>query len=147
MGFDRSGDLRRRRQIPGCAPAALALGLESKARVVAAHGVTRSAGTRLPVADGFELDLDARVLRHHGRPVHLRPKEFELLAAMAAEPGRAFTRGQLLERAWASKRGVDLRTVDVHVHWLRAKIELEPARPTNLVTIRGYGYRLDPTAR
>ena len=96
------------------------------------------------MADGFELDLAARVLRHRGEPVHLRPREFQLLATLAADPGRAFTRRQLLDLAGASERTVDLRTVDVHVHWLRSKIELEPSRPTHLVTVRGYGYRLDP---
>ena len=73
----------------------------------------------LPVADGFELDLAGRVLRHGSEPVHLRPIEFRLLAALAGAPGRAFTRRQLLETAWPSRQPVDLRTVDVHVHWLR----------------------------
>jgi len=97
----------------------------------------------LPVADGFELDLAARVLRHGTEPIHLRPIEFRLLATLAGAPGRAFTRRQLLETAWPSRHAADLRTVDVHVHWLRSKIEREPSRPTYLVTVRGYGYRLD----
>ncbi len=54
------------------------------------------------------------------------------------------TRRQLVDLAWKPDRNVDLRSVDVHIHWLRAKIEPEPGRPTHLVTIRGYGYRLDP---
>ena len=55
--------------------------------------------------------------------VHLRPREFQLLATLAANPGRAFTRRQLLDLAWGPRRDVDPRTVDVHVHWLRSKIE------------------------
>lgn len=102
---------------------------------------------RLPVADGFELDLAAHELRHAGRPVRLRPMEFQLLATLAADPGRAFTRRQLLDLAWNPRHPIDLRTVDVHVHWLRSKIEPEPARPTHLVTVRGFGYRLDPWPR
>jgi DNA-binding response OmpR family regulator len=106
-----------------------------------------SPGTCLAVAEGFELDLAARQLRHTGKPVHLRPQEFQLLATFAADPGRAFTRRQLMDLAWAPDRPIDLRTVDVHVHWLRAKIEATPSRPTHLVTVRGYGYRLDPSPR
>lgn len=102
--------------------------------------------TVLPVADRFELDVAAHELRHAGRIVHLRPKEYQLLATMAANPGRAFTRGQLIDLAWNSHRDVDPRTVDVHVHALRRKIEPQPQRPTHLVTIRGFG-RLDPVSR
>jgi two-component system response regulator MtrA len=137
MVFDGGGGRPGPRRIPGCAPAALGFRLEAAA-ASAAHG------TRLPVAEGFELDLAGRVLRHGSEPVHLRPIEFRLLAALAGAPGRAFTRRQLLDSAWPSRPPVDLRTVDVHVHWLRSKIEREPSRPTYLVTVRGYGYRLDP---
>jgi len=96
----------------------------------------------LPVADGFELDLAGRVLRHGSEPVHLRPIEFRLLAALAGAPGRAFTRRQLLETAWPSRQPVDLRTVDVHVHWLRAAIEPDPGAPSLIQTVRGVGYVL-----
>lgn len=101
----------------------------------------------LPVADGFHLDLIGRRLRHDGRAVHLRPREFQLLATLASNPGRAFTRGQLIALAWDSEREIGPRTVDVHVHWLRAKIEGQPRQPTYLVTVRGFGYRLDPPSR
>jgi DNA-binding response OmpR family regulator len=102
----------------------------------------------LPVATDLdvELDLIARELRRGGRPVHVRPKEFLLLAVLASNPGRAFSRRQLLDLAWDAERGIHTRTVDVHVHWLRAKIEAVPRRPVHLVTVRGYGYRLDPWA-
>ena len=136
MVFDGGGGRPGPRRIPGCAPAALGFRLES----AAAAARKRS----LPVADGFELDLAGRVLRHGSTPVHLRPIEFSLLATLAGAPGRAFTRRQLLDTAWPSRPPVDLRTVDVHVHWLRSKIEREPSRPAYLVTVRGYGYRLDP---
>ena len=105
------------------------------------------AGRRFPVASDLDIDLDliAHELRRAGRPVHLRPKEFLLLSILAANPGRAFSRRQLLDMGW--DRDVDPRTVDVHVHWLRSKIEVTPRRPVHLVTVRGYGYRLDPDAR
>jgi DNA-binding response OmpR family regulator len=105
-------------------------------------------GRALPVATELdvELDLVAHELRRRGMPVHLRPREFRLLSILAANPGRAFTRRQLLDLAWDPSHGIDTRTVDVHVHWLRSKIEAIPRRPVHLVTIRGYGYRLDPWA-
>jgi DNA-binding response OmpR family regulator len=101
----------------------------------------------LPVGDGCELDLVAHELRRDGQVVHLRPKGFDLLAALAAHPGRAYTRRQLLDRAWGHDHDGDPRTVDVHVRWLRSKIEAEPDRPVHLVTVRGVGYRLDPLGR
>jgi DNA-binding response OmpR family regulator len=100
--------------------------------------------TSLPIADGFELDLVAHELRLDGRSVHLRPKEFQLLALLAAHPGRAYSRRQLLDRVWGADHGGDPRTVDVHIRWLRSKVEPRPDQPVHLVTVRGVGYRLDP---
>jgi DNA-binding response OmpR family regulator len=103
-------------------------------------------GNRLRFGDGLELDLAAHELRRHGRPVHLRPKEFGLLALLASNPGKAWTREELLVLVWGAARQPDERggrTVDVHVRWLRSKIELDPDQPTCLVTVRGVGYRLD----
>src|SRR5262245_16036873 len=88
----------------------------------------------LPVADGCELDLLAHQLRRDGQLLHLRPKEFDLLAVLASHPGRAWTRRQLLDRAWGHEHDGDPRTIDVHVRWLRSKIEAEPERPVYLVT-------------
>ena len=102
-------------------------------------------GRVLRFGDGFELDTSAHELRRKGEGVHLRPKEFGLLALLAAHPGRAYTRAELLDRVWGSPRGSG-RTVDVHVRWLRSKIEPDPDRPVTLVTVRGVGYRLDPTS-
>ncbi len=103
--------------------------------------------TTVEVGDDVELDLFAHELRRSGRPIHLRPKEFNLLAMLAAHPGRAYTRRQLLDRVWGPEHHGDPRTVDVHIRWLRAKIETDPARPLHLVTLRGVGYRLDPPFR
>jgi len=100
--------------------------------------------TKIAIGDGVELDLIARVLRRDDRVVHLRPKEYDLLALFAAHPGRAYTRRQLLDRVWGAAHRGDPRTVDVHVRWLRAKIEADPSNPTHLVTLRTTGYRLDP---
>ncbi len=103
-------------------------------------------GTAIEIAAGLELDLMAHELRRDGAPVHLRPKEFQLLAMLAGHPGRAYSRRQLLDRVWGQEHDGDPRTVDVHIRWLRSKIERDPARPV-LVTLRGIGYRLDPPDR
>jgi DNA-binding response OmpR family regulator len=100
--------------------------------------------TRLPVGDGMELDLDRRELLRDGRWVHLRPKEAGLLELMARSPGRAMSRDHILDRVWGPEHDGDPRTVDVHVRWLRAKIEPDPRVPVWLVTVRGVGYRLEP---
>ncbi len=107
----------------------------------------RDRPTGLPVADGFVLDLDARALLGDRGIVHLRPREFQLLAALAANPGRALSRHELIDLAWGRDVRVGLRSVDVHVHWLRSKIEPVPAHPTHLMAVRGFGYPLDPVAR
>lgn len=101
----------------------------------------------LRVTDDVVLDLVAHEVRRDGDLVHLRPKEFQLLAMLAAHPGRAYTRRQLLDRVWGREHDGDPRTVDVHVRWLRSKIEPVPDAPVHLVTVRGVGYRLDPDPR
>ena len=103
--------------------------------------------TLLAITDDTELDLAAHEVRRAGSLVHLRPKEFQLLTVLAAHPGRAYTRRQLLDRVWGHDHDGDPRTVDVHVRWLRSKIEPQPDRPVHLVTVRGVGYRLDPEGR
>ena len=113
--------------------------LEQRARV--------RSGSGIPVADGVVLDPIAHEVRRDGRLVHLRPKEYQLLAMLASHPGRAYTRRQLLDRVWGEGHDGDPRTVDVHVRWLRAKLETKPAAPIHLVSVRGVGYRLDPTSR
>ena len=73
----------------------------------------------------------------------LSPKEFELLAFLVRNRKRAFTRDYLLERVWGYDYTGDTRTVDVHIRWLRQKIEADPAHPQHLLTIRGVGYKFE----
>jgi DNA-binding response OmpR family regulator len=103
--------------------------------------------TVLVVTGDTELDLVAHEVRRDGMLIHLRPKEFQLLAMLAAHPGRAYSRRQLLDRVWGQDHDGDPRTVDVHIRWLRSKIEPRPDAPVHLLTVRGVGYRLDPTPR
>ena len=85
-------------------------------------------------------------VRRDGQPVHLKPRAFDLLAFLAQNRGRVFSRDQLLEHVWGYDFSGDTRTVDVHVRWLREKIEADPSPPRVLETVRGVGYRL-PTGR
>ncbi len=96
------------------------------------------------IAAGVELDLQACELRREGLPQRLRPKELQLLSLMAAHPRRAYTRPELIERVWGATFAGDPRTIDVHMRWLRSKVEADPEHPAHLVTVRGYGYRFDP---
>jgi DNA-binding response OmpR family regulator len=79
--------------------------------------------------------------------IHLRPREYALLALLASHPGRAYSRRELLDRAWGRNHPGGEGTVDVHVRWLRSKIEPKPDQPVHLVTVRGTGYRLDSVHR
>lgn len=115
---------------------------------LASKAGTRSGSPQvLAIGQDLQLDLVRHELRRNGQPVHLRPKEFGLLALMASHPGRSFTRRELLARVWGTTPEGGGRTVDVHVRWLRSKIEPDPDQPVYLVTVRGVGYRLDGTER
>ncbi|HTE83376.1 MAG TPA: response regulator transcription factor [Dehalococcoidia bacterium] len=92
---------------------------------------------------GLQIDPARREVRRGGELLALKPKEYELLLFFARNPRRVFSRDQLLERVWGYDFGGGSRTVDVHVHWLREKIEDEPARPVYLRTSRGAGYIFD----
>jgi DNA-binding response OmpR family regulator len=118
-----------------------AVELVGRARLLASSRPRGPAVLRL--ADDLELDLGAQELRRDGSAVHLRPKELRLLALLATHPGRVYTRRQLLDRVWGPDVESDPRTVDVHVRWLRTKLEHDPEQPTRLITVRGIGYRLD----
>jgi len=87
-----------------------------------------------------QADLAGHRLLRDGRVVPLKPRAFELLAFFLRNPGQVFTRDQLLERVWGYDYGGETRTVDVHVHWLRQRIEVDPAHPELLQTVRGIGY-------
>ena len=90
---------------------------------------------------GLKIDSISHSAELNGTEINLKPKELELLYFLASNPGRAFTRAQLLEHLWDEHYYGDIRTVDVHVRWVRQKIESDPSNPKMLKTIRGVGYR------
>ena len=95
-----------------------------------------------PLVDLGEVQVDLaghRVLRD-GEALPIKPKAFELLAFLIRHPGQVMTRDQLLERVWGYDFAGETRTVDVHVHWLRSQIEVDPANPAFIHTVRGVGY-------
>ncbi len=82
-------------------------------------------------------------MRLDGKPLRMKPKEFDLLLYLARHKGIALSRDLILERVWGWSFDGNSRTVDVHVRWLREKIEPDPAAATRIMTVRGLGYRFD----
>ena len=89
----------------------------------------------------IEVDTGHHVITKAGNVLSLTPKEFDLLAFLTKNKGLVFTRDQLLEKVWGYNYSGDTRTVDVHIRWLREKIEDNPEEPKCLITIRGVGYK------
>lgn len=104
---------------------------------------TETIGERRISFGEFELDLNRCALSRGGEQLAMRPKEYELLAYLAQRSGKTFTRDQLLNDVWDISYGGGTRTVDVHVRWLRSKIEEPGGEPRHLITVRGVGYRFE----
>jgi len=124
---------------------------ECRSRVKAALRRGNMAGAALgnePIRSGdLEIDFERRSVQLHSKPVRLTYVEFEILAAMAAAPGRVFTREMLLEHIWGDSTYRDPRTVDVHIRHLREKLEIDAKKPEYLFTVRGVGYRFRDSDR
>lgn len=118
---------------------------EFLARVRAAlrrRSAARPPATEL-VAGDLRLDLAARRTFLGEREVDLAPREFDLLAALMRHRGAALSRDLLLSHVWGDDYPGDPHTVDVHIRWLRQKIEADPSAPTRITTVRGVGYRFE----
>ena len=90
--------------------------------------------------DDLVINLDRQEMRLKEQPVPLKPKEYDLLVYLAENRGRVLSRDQILEQVWEWDFSGGSRTVDVHIRWLRQKIEADPANPVRIVTVRGTGY-------
>ncbi len=90
----------------------------------------------------LHIDVDSRTVRVSDKEIDLTFKEFELLLAMARQPNRVFSRDQLFSQVWGSDFLGESRTVDVHIRYLREKLEDNPSQPKHILTVRGVGYRL-----
>ena len=95
------------------------------------------------IYDDIEIDIDGRRVLRNGNLIHLKPKEFEILVYLSSNQGMAISRDALLDKIWGIDYFGDKRTVDVHIRWLRKKIELDSQKPKHLITVRNVGYRFD----
>lgn len=93
--------------------------------------------------DNLEIDQARREVRLNGEPLRLKLKEYELLVFLARNRGIALSRDLILDRVWGWEHDGSSRTVDVHIRWLREKIEAQPSRARRIITVRGIGYRFD----
>jgi len=105
-------------------------------------------GAAAPPADvltsgDLRLDLAARRVARAGRAIALAPREFDLLALLMRHRGAVMSRDLLLARVWGDDFVGDARTVDVHIRWLRQKLEQDPSQPVLIQTVRGVGYRFE----
>jgi two-component system response regulator MtrA len=89
----------------------------------------------------LKIDVQAHQLLRNGKQIQLTRLEFDLLVALAREPGRVFTRDALLSEVWGYAHSTDTRLVNVHIQRLRSKIERDPENPELVITIRGVGYK------
>jgi DNA-binding response OmpR family regulator len=89
------------------------------------------------------VNLTRREVTLHGEPIQLKPQEYQLLVFFAEHKGQMLSREFILERVWGWDFIGDSRTVDVHVRWLRQKIEEDPGNPKRIITVRGGGYRFE----
>lgn len=118
----------------------LAVRMRAIMRRSSANGHSRSNQPQLSVHD-IIMDVPARLVAVSGREVELTAKEFDLLLHFARNPGRVFTRDQLLELVWGYAHETFQHTVNAHIHRLRGKIEPDPARPIYIQTVWGVGYK------
>lgn len=115
--------------------------------VARVRAVLRRARPEMPSiisVGSFEIDVERRELVHHGQPVAMPRREFDLLAHLARSPGTVFSRAELLADVWgSSSEWQDPATVTVHVRRLRSKIEQDPSNPQHLIAVYGVGYRFE----
>jgi DNA-binding response OmpR family regulator len=95
------------------------------------------------VFDNLEVDERKHEVRLDGSALKLKPKEYDLLLYLVGNKGQVLPRSLILERVWGWDFAGGTRTVDVHIRWLREKIEKDPTNPVRIITVHGVGYRFD----
>jgi two-component system response regulator RegX3 len=108
--------------------------------------VSRAANSGAHDVGDVRVDSDRHRVFVRGEEVHLRRKEFELLALLIENPGRVLTRDTLIDRVWGTDYVGDTKTLDVHIKRLRTHVERDPSAPTIITTVRGVGYRFEVPA-
>ncbi len=113
--------------------------------VGASGGLAPSSGegeqNRILIVDDLRVDVDRREVSRAGRQIEMHARLFDLLVYMVRYRGTVLTRDRLLEHVWGYEYAGDTRTVDVHIRWLRERLEVDPANPQLIQTVRGVGYR------
>lgn len=113
-------------------------------RVQMEHSEAQSSTAAQQLVSGnLAIDETRHEVTLDGKVLDLKPKEYELLLFLMKNRGRAYTREQLLEKVWGWEFSGGSRTVDVHVRWLRARIEADAENPQRIITVRGVGYRFE----
>jgi DNA-binding response OmpR family regulator len=116
-----------------------------RAQLRRAYGELAAAGSNQLYAADLVIDLDKGAVWRGDERIDLTPIELRLLAYLARHPGQALSRSQILTAVWDTTADIDNeRTVNVHIRRLREKVELEPSKPTLILTVPGVGYRLVP---
>jgi two-component system phosphate regulon response regulator PhoB len=115
--------------------------LVARCRALLRRTATATASSKVLEHDNLRLFQDECRVTRDGIEVNLSPKEYRLLELFMAHPRRVWSRDKLLEQVWGVDYFGDSKTVDVHIRWLREKLERNPSAPEHLITVRGFGYR------
>lgn len=116
---------------------------ELEARIKAVLRRRRPGAEAMGKPSDLEVDLERQVVRRQGKPIVLSPKEWELLRCLIQEKS-IVSKEALLEKVWGSGFDGDPKTVEIHVHWLRQKLEPDPTHPRHIITVKKRGYRFEP---
>jgi DNA-binding response OmpR family regulator len=114
-----------------------------RVRIMTDLSATDSSSHKVYNFDNLLIDETRKEVTLNGQPLDLKPKEYDLLLYFSQHKSQALSREIILEKVWGWEYFVDSRTVDVHVRWLREKIEKDPAQPKRIITIRSTGYRFE----
>lgn len=120
--------------------------LVARVRAILRRQERLTQGTPHYAAGILRMDLDRHEVSVAGRVVDLTPKEFKILQQFMESPGRVFSRQEMLNRVWGEGYALEEHALDVHIHSLRQKVELDPLHPGFIVTVRGVGYKLRPSS-
>jgi two-component system response regulator RegX3 len=121
--------------------------LVARIKAVLRRGIPEDSSTSessgIHTAAGIRMDIERHQVTVNGNLIPLPLKEFELLEFLLRNEGRVLTRGQLIDRVWGGDYYGDTKTLDVHIKRLRSKVEVDPANPVLIQTIRGLGYKFE----
>lgn len=112
-------------------------------RTASNHGKEPPVDEGILQFNGLAIKLKRREITLYSTPISMKPKEYELLLFLARHKGQVLPRELILDRVWGWDFTGGSRTVDVHIRWLREKVEADPSNPERIVTVRGIGYRFD----